>query len=384
VRIFSPGFSGLFCVDFFPRYRYISVSIIAARRTKGPAPADPTDAEVQGPLLTAGTGPRPNDRMKEVPLMQRSLLFSILCLAALLLNGCVAKSDYLQKQVEANTVSQNLGAMAAENSGLKDQIERAHADREREKTELNARLDAQTAEMARTAADTTRTTEELMRTIEELKNRNLELEGDKQMLQESIALLRRTKEELTSKNADLESEKHMLQDSIARLNETKEEAKEEAVQTVSKTYEDLLSEMKEEIEQGQIAITELQGKLTMDVVDKILFDSGQAEVKPEGLKVLKRVVEILKTVTDKTIRIEGHTDNVRIGGGLAKRYATNWELSAARAINVTRYLEKEGVDPTLLSAAAFGEYQPVSDNETPEGRAKNRRIAIILLPMEGR
>jgi len=120
----------------------------------------------------------------------------------------------------------------------------------------------------------------------------------------------------------------------------------------------------------------------VDVVDKILFDSGRAEVKPEGLDVLKRVVEILITVTDKIIRVEGHTDNVPIAGTLAKRYPTNWELSAARAINITRYLEKEGLDPALLSAAAFGEYQPVADNETPEGRAKNRRIAIILLPKE--
>ncbi|MFH2074643.1 MAG: OmpA family protein, partial [Pseudomonadota bacterium] len=109
---------------------------------------------------------------------------------------------------------------------------------------------------------------------------------------------------------------------------------------------------------------------------------GRAEVKSEGLEVLKRVVEILKTVTDKIIRVEGHTDNVPIGGILAKRYPTNWELSAARAINITRSLEKEGLDPALLSAAAFGEYQPVADNETPEGRAKNRRIAIILLPKE--
>ena len=88
------------------------------------------------------------------------------------------------------------------------------------------------------------------------------------------------------------------------------------------------------------------------------------------------------TVTDKMIRIEGHTDNIPIGGNLAKRYPTNWELSAARALNVTHYLEKEGIDPAILSAATFGECQPVADNNTPEGRAKNRPIAIILLPKE--
>lgn len=279
--------------------------------------------------------------------------FLTVAAALLILGGCVAKSDYLQKQSEADTLQRQLSAMTDENARLKEQIDRLTAEKEKlaaeknnltaDSNDLDARLVAKTEELARTIAETTRA-------IEELKNKNAELEGDKQMLRESIALFKKTKEE--------------------------------EVQTVSRTYEDLLNEMKGEIEQGQIAITELKGKLTVDVVDKILFDSGRAEVKPEGLDVLKRVVEILKTVTDKIIRVEGHTDNVPIAGTLAKRYPTNWELSAARAINVTRYLEKEGLDPALLSAAAFGEYQPVADNETPEGRAKNRRIAIILLPKE--
>jgi chemotaxis protein MotB len=267
--------------------------------------------------------------------------------------GCVAKSDYLRKQAEAEALNRDLAALTAQNSDGKAQIEKltaateglvADKDRlivdterlEKERTDLDARLN--------------RITEETSRTIEELRNRNTELEGDKQMFAESISLLKKTKEV--------------------------------EVRTVSKTYEDLLSEMKSEIAQGQIAITELEGKLTVDVVDKILFDSGQTEIRPEGLGVLKRVVEILMTVTDKVIRVEGHTDSIPIAGALSKRYPTNWELSAARALNVTRYLEKEGIDPTLLAAVAFGEYQPIAENDTPEGRAKNRRIAIILLPKE--
>jgi|BarGraNGADG00212_1021973.scaffolds.fasta_scaffold06787_2 chemotaxis protein MotB len=269
------------------------------------------------------------------------------------LGGCVAKSDYLRKQAETEALNRDLAALTAQNSDFKAQIEKltavtegliADKDRlivdterlEKERTDLDARLN--------------RITEETNRTIEELRNRNIELEGDKQMFAESISLLKQTKEV--------------------------------EVRTVSKTYEDLLSEMKSEIAQGQIAITELKGKLTVDVVDKILFDSGQTEIRPEGLNVLKRVVEILMTVTDKVIRVEGHTDSIPIAGALAKRYPTNWELSAARALNVTRYLEKEGIDPTLLAAVAFGEYQPIAENDTPEGRAKNRRIAIILLPKE--
>ena len=104
------------------------------------------------------------------------------------------------------------------------------------------------------------------------------------------------------------------------------------------------------------------------------------QIKKEGLAVLKRVVEISKKVKDKIIRIEGHTDNVKITSRLAKVYPTNWELFAARAINVSKYSQQQGIDPKILSATAFGEYQPLADNSTAEGRAKNRRIAIILLP----
>jgi chemotaxis protein MotB len=335
-------------------------------------------------------------------MLQRSPLLSIISIIVLLCVGCVAKGDYLQKEAEADQLSREMAAKAAESAALRDQISRGNADREKltaERDDIKARLQAKTNEFSQTSAETTRALEEMNHTLEELKTRNLELEGDKQMLLESIALLRKAREDLTNKNtalqenvallegekkmlgkdaALLEAERQALQESLTLLKKTREEA----VQTVSKTYEDLLQAMKGEVEQGQIAITELQGKLTMDVVDKILFDSGQAEVKQQGLVVLQRVVAVLKTLTDKTIRVEGHTDNVRIGGVLGKRFPTNWELSAARAINVARYLQREGIDPTLLSAAAFGEYQPVADNETPEGRAKNRRIAIILLPKE--
>ena len=282
-----------------------------------------------------------------------ALLAVVVAFLILGLGGCVAKSDYLRKQAESDALNRDLAIMTAQNSDFKAQIEKLTAATEGLIADRDRRIaDAERLEKERTDRDArlNRITEETSRTIEELRNRNIELDGDRQMLAESISLMKKTKEV--------------------------------EVRKVSKTYEDLLSEMKSEIAQGQIAITELKGKLTVDVVDKILFDSGQAEIRPEGLGVLKRVVEILMTVTDKVIRVEGHTDSIPIAGTLAKRYPTNWELSAARALNVTRYLEKEGIDPALLSAIAFGEHQPIAENSTPEGRAKNRRIAIILLPKE--
>jgi chemotaxis protein MotB len=179
-------------------------------------------------------------------------------------------------------------------------------------------------------------------------------------------------------NKALENENARLRQDLAAL----QKAQEENVQKVSKTYEDLLVKMKGEIAKGQMTISELKGKLTVNMVDAVLFDSGKAEVKAGGQAILQKIVSILKDVKDKSIRIEGHTDNVPIIGMLAKKFPTNRELSAARALNVTRYLQEQGIDPAHLSAIAYGEYKPVASNDTPEGKAKNRRIEIILVPKE--
>jgi chemotaxis protein MotB len=114
----------------------------------------------------------------------------------------------------------------------------------------------------------------------------------------------------------------------------------------------------------------------------ILFDSGKADVKLEGVEILSKMVETLKGVSDKVIRIEGHSDAVQIVGALARTFPTNWELSAARAINVAKFLQQQGIDPRNLSAAAFAEHKPVADNSSKEGKAKNRRIEITLVPKD--
>jgi len=158
--------------------------------------------------------------------------------------------------------------------------------------------------------------------------------------------------------------------------------KEKAIAELKNTYNDLVSELKQEIQGGQIAISQLKDRLSLSMVEKILFDSGSAKIKKEGKKVLNRVGEILAKVKDKQINIEGHTDNVPISSSLRKVFPTNWELSTARASNVVRYLqENTAVDPNVLSAVGFAEFRPVAPNDTPENKAKNRRIEIVLVPL---
>ena len=150
-----------------------------------------------------------------------------------------------------------------------------------------------------------------------------------------------------------------------------------------KNYEDLAAGLKAEIAAGEIKVTQLKGRLTVNMVDRILFDSGSAEVKPAGRKVLGRVGALLNQVLEKDIRIEGHTDNVPISEDLRARYPSNWELSTARATSVARYLQDHAkVDPKRLVAAGLGEWRPVAPNDKPESRALNRRIEIILAPRE--
>lgn len=185
---------------------------------------------------------------------------------------------------------------------------------------------------------------------------------------------------MQAENSSLNQENSILNQKLARLAEEKEE-KEQEVETVTQTYKDLIKDMEKEINDGQIKISELAGKLKVNIVDKILFDSGEATVSEKGKQILARVGKILKQDTTKIIRVEGHTDNVKIHRRLRKKFPTNWELSASRATNVVRFLQDYlGIDGGYLEAVGYAEYQPIATNETSQGRSQNRRIEIVLAP----
>jgi chemotaxis protein MotB len=301
--------------------------------------------------------------------MPKKIVLSVLVvLLAAGLSACsVMQGTYQKKVDEADTLTKRLAALqrkhddlAAENAALKTRNEGLLADL----AGMTLRNDKLTTDLAYVTGQRDKASGDK----EEL-DRILQSKSDS--LSQGIFELRRKVADLDVENARLKAENASLV-----------KAREEQVQKVSSTYESLLEKMKSEISKGQVTISELKGKLTVNMVDSILFDSGKAEVKEGGLEILGKVISILKDVNDKSIRIEGHTDNVPIVGGLAKRYPTNWELSAARAINVARYLQDQGIDPGLLSAVAYGEWKPVATNDTAEGKAKNRRIEIILAPKE--
>jgi chemotaxis protein MotB len=147
------------------------------------------------------------------------------------------------------------------------------------------------------------------------------------------------------------------------------------------THDKLVSELRDQIQKQEVTIKESQESLSLNFVDRILFEFGKADLTPEGEKVLKKVGEALKNITGKKIRVTGHTDPIPIRPEFMYKFPSNWELSAARAASVVRYFqEKTGLDPKDMEAVGRSFYQPEASNETKEGRARNRRVEILIAP----
>jgi chemotaxis protein MotB len=152
----------------------------------------------------------------------------------------------------------------------------------------------------------------------------------------------------------------------------------EEVEQLRQTYGELVSDLESEVAAGRIEIDQLREGLRLNLSQEVLFASGSARLNEQGRGVIGKVAERLATAPQR-IEIQGHTDDVAIRGPLARRYPSNWDLAGARAASVVRLLAERGVPPHRMSAVSFGPFQPVAPNDTPEGRARNRRIEIRLL-----
>ncbi len=201
-----------------------------------------------------------------------------------------------------------------------------------------------------------------------------------QEAREKIAGLEAERKLAMGRAEQLEGEKSQLATERDALNQEVEE-KEAELAKLRATYDDLEDKMKDEISKGEIRVTQGGGKVQVDLVDKILFPSGEAALSEKGQEVLSRIGAILGKVEDKQIQVSGHTDDSPIINQLKSTYPSNWELSASRAVNVVRFLaEKGGVPAKRLVAAGYGEFHPIATNANPTGRARNRRIEILLTP----
>jgi chemotaxis protein MotB len=188
--------------------------------------------------------------------------------------------------------------------------------------------------------------------------------------------LQQALDEANAKIAELE--RRVAELSVAK--EKQETASEEEIAQVKQTYESLVKELKQEVESGKIKIERSAGQVKLNIAEELFFDTGMTEIKQDGQKLLLRIGSDLQKVPGMNIRVDGHTDNVPIGPSLREEYPTNWELAAARAVNVVRFMqEKARIDPRRLSAVSFGPYRPVASNDTDAGKQRNRRVEIVLI-----
>jgi chemotaxis protein MotB len=151
------------------------------------------------------------------------------------------------------------------------------------------------------------------------------------------------------------------------------------IRLLDDTKETIETSLREQLSAQKIKLEEIDGRLKMIFVDRILFDSGSAEIQEEGKQLLLKIAEILNRQQETLIVIEGHTDSLPIAPAARERFPSNWELSAARASTVARFLaETAGLDPRRLAASGFSRYRPLASNDTAEGRRQNRRIEIFF------
>lgn len=181
----------------------------------------------------------------------------------------------------------------------------------------------------------------------------------------------------TEKQAETTAQLGKTSDALRECEARAEQVVQRA-ESLSAARAELEKRLTESIAKKEVEIDLLNDQLSVRLLDRVLFDSGTAVIRPDGKRVLAQVAGVLAGGSEY-IRIEGHTDNVPISRALLARYPTNWELSAARAISVVRLFQDEfNVSPKRLEAVGHALYRPVGPNDTPEQRQKNRRVEVIL------
>lgn len=288
--------------------------------------------------------------------MTRNFL-PVLIALTLTCSACVSNSAYQQKLDENDFITRQLGEMEADCQLVKDRrdyLVKLNGDQERRLYELTSQDTRQRAELKKAKED-------IARLEKVLASRSSETGA-------AMKEMRQTIDRLEEKNRDLEEERLAREARLVKIRET---------------YDELTVLLAAEIGRREVVLDTHPDSLSIDLSEKILFDSGATEVKSAGLEILRRLGGVLVNLQGHDIRIEGHTDNVPISSRLREKFPSNWELSAVRAASVLHFLQEQvGLPGESLAAVGHGEFRPVADNATPEGRSLNRRIRILLKPQD--
>jgi chemotaxis protein MotB len=264
-------------------------------------------------------------------------------LALVLLVGCVSQGQYDDLKHRYDRAEEQLGKRQARIGSLGASLQDARGEIELRKQE-NARAQAQ---------------------LTKLDGEREQLASEQQRLMRELTIALEDRERLAQSTG-------MLQSALAEISKRKAEAERRVAD-----FRRLLSRFKALIDAGTLKIVIAEGRMLLQLPSDVLFESGSAKLSKAGKATIAEVAGVLKEEPQRRYQVEGHTDNVPIHNAA---FASNWDLASARGLGVVRALIEGGVDTLAVSAASYGEFHPVANNETDVGHAENRRIEIILLP----
>jgi chemotaxis protein MotB len=317
------------------------------------------------------------------------------------------KEEIAQLRKASEQSQAGLQAAIDEKTRRVNDLEKALSEAQQEKTTTRADLQEQIQglkdQLARREQDINTARNEIENLQQTVAGLNSQLQGSKTQLEglsqqmavkekelgkmtearqgliRQVDLLKEEKQSLDQKAMALEKQ---LAQSREQLNAVSQAvaAKESQLKTIAETREQLETQLQQQIQEKDLQISSLEGKLKIQLLDKILFNPGNAVITPRGREVLKNLAAELKKLQGIHLSVEGHTDNQPLSEEARAVYHDNLGLSVARAAAVSRTLRVLGVDPKLLSAAGYSIYRPIASNETPEGQQLNRRVEIILMP----
>jgi len=196
--------------------------------------------------------------------------------------------------------------------------------------------------------------------------------GKYQALEEDYATLQRANEMIVERDMQLYETNVILSEEIAM--------RDEEIAILAAEQDELAVELETLIIAGTVSIELMKSGLSLTMDEDVLFESGSASIKPSGAQAIGGLVDELAGVPYQVVVI-GNTDNVPVGPKLAERFPSNWALAAGRASAVVALMAAEGIPKQQLVAVSLGDTQPIASNDTPEGRADNRRIEVRLRPI---
>jgi chemotaxis protein MotB len=279
-------------------------------------------------------------------------------IAAAAAPACVSNGTYNKKVADMTKARQDDDAAAAtREKALQDQLDTAQKNYmalQSKLVDVQSALDTATADKAA-----------LQKQLDDGTQLIAALKGRLEKVGQNVDSLVKEKGQLTQAMAD----------QAARLEELRKQKA--AAEARAATFRNLVAKLHSMIDSGQLKVVLRNGRMIIALPNDILFDSGSTALKPAGKAALGNVAAVLANVPDRDFLVAGHTDNVPIKTEL---FPSNWELSTRRAVEVVHYLIAQGMSPSVLSAAGYGEFDPIAANDTPEHRAQNRRIEIVLQP----